>query len=165
MYSLLVSLASAMFIIERFIPYPVPGGKWGFSNFIVLFAAVNLGIGPAIIIGSLKSIIGSIFTGLIFTPTFFMGFLGVIAAAIVEGLFSKTKFLGYTGLSFLGMISNNIVQLYVGALLIKSTAIFSFLPIMLSLGAISAFANAYLAKKMEEVLNENNFSFKFTKKN
>lgn len=164
MYAVLISLASVMFIIERFIPYPVPGGKWGFSNFIVLFAAVNLGIIPAIIIGALKSIIGSIFSGLLFTPTFFMGFFGIIVAAIIEGAISKTKFLGYTGLSYIGMISNNFTQVYIGSLLIKSSAIFAFLPLMIFLGSISAIANAYLAKKMEEIVNENSFGFKFSKK-
>ncbi|MBO8139224.1 MAG: Gx transporter family protein [Thermosipho sp. (in: Bacteria)] len=164
-YSLLISIASVMFIIEKYIPYPVPAGKWGFSNFVVLFAAINLGIIPAVIIGALKSLIGSIFTGAIFTPTFFMGFFGIIVAAIVEGLLSKTKFLGYIGLSFLGMFFNNLTQVYIGSLLISSNAIFSFLPLMIILGTISSIANAYLAKKMEEVLYGNNFGFKFSKKN
>lgn len=154
-----------MFIIEKYIPYPVPAGKWGFSNFVVLFAAINMGIIPAIIIGTLKSLIGSLFTGTLFTPTFFMGFFGIIVAAIVQGLLSKTKFFGYVGLSFLGMFFNNLTQVYIGSLLISSNAIFSFFPIMIILGTISSIANAYLAKKMVEVLNENNFSFKFSKKN
>ncbi|MDK2885500.1 MAG: hypothetical protein PWP54_58 [Thermosipho sp. (in: thermotogales)] len=154
-----------MFIVEKYIPYPVPAGKWGFSNFVVLFAAINLGIIPAIIVGALKSIIGSIFTGTIFTPTFFMGFFGIIVAGLVEGALSKTKFFGYFGLSFLGMLFNNLTQVYVGSFLISSNAIFSFLPVMIVLGSISSIANAFLAKKMEEVLYENNFGIKFSKKN
>lgn len=164
-YSLLISLSSVMFIIEKFIPYPVPGGKWGFSNFVILYTVVNLGLKGGLIVGILKTLIGSLFSGTILTPPFFMGFFGIIAAAIFEWLFSKIKFLSYTTLSIIGMIINNITQVSVGVLLINSKALFSFLPIMLALGLISAIVNAYLAKKMEVIINESNFGIQISKKN
>ncbi|MBZ4650228.1 Gx transporter family protein [Thermosipho sp. (in: thermotogales)] len=163
-YSLLISISSVMFVVERFIPYPVPGGKWGFSNFVILYTVVNIGLRGGLLVGTLKTIIGSLFSGILFTPPFFMGFFGIISAATFEWIFSKTKFFSYTTLSIIGMISNNFVQVLVGSFLIKSRAIFSFLPLMIGLGLISAIINAYLAKKMEEIIDENNFGLKISKK-
>ncbi|QTA38839.1 Gx transporter family protein [Thermosipho ferrireducens] len=163
-YSFLISISSVMYVVETIIPYPVPGGKWGFSNFVVLFSAVNLGVIPAIVVATLKSLLGSLFTGTLFSPAFMMGFTGVLFAAILQGILARLFIFGYVGLSIGGMIVNNLVQLLIGSFLIKSSAIYAFLPVMMFLGTISAIANAYLAKKMEDVMNENSVSFWIPKK-
>ncbi|ABR30087.1 heptaprenyl diphosphate synthase [Thermosipho melanesiensis] len=157
-YALLISLSSVMFVIERYIPYPVPAGKWGFSNFVVLYTVLNFGLKGGLLVGVLKTIIGSIFTGTIFSPAFFMGFFGILSAIFIQWLISKLKFFGYSGISIIGMISNNTAQVFVGSIIINSNAIFSFLPIMVGLGLISAIINALLAKKMEEIFDGYNLS-------
>ncbi|MBT1248459.1 heptaprenyl diphosphate synthase [Thermosipho sp. 1223] len=156
-YALLVSISSVMFVIEKYIPYPVPAGKWGFSNFVILYTVLNIGFKGGVLVGTLKTLIGSIFTGTIFTPPFFMGFFGIIAAVIFQWLFSKLNFFGYIGVSVIGMIANNFTQVLVGSIIIRSNSIFSFLPLMIGLGIISAIINAILAQKMEEIFNESNF--------
>ncbi len=145
---MLIAVSSAVYVVESAVPYPVPVGRWGISNFVVLFTAVNWGLRSTIVVASAKSILGAVMTGRFLTPTFFMGFTGSVVAGFVEWLFSKMGF-GYMGLSIMGSVANNVVQVTVGSLLIKSLGIFSLLPIFLVFGGVSAVANAYLAKGFE----------------
>ncbi len=64
-----------------------------------------------------------------------------------RGLY-KMKF-GYIGMSLSGSIVNNVLQMFFGAMLIKSREIFLMLPLFLIMGSISAVANVYIAKAYE----------------
>ncbi|HOJ95083.1 MAG TPA: Gx transporter family protein [Fervidobacterium nodosum] len=144
-FGLFIAISSVVYVVEGIIPFPVPGGKWGFSNFIVLYLSYYSSLSDALLLAVSKSLLGSILSGTIFTPGFFMGFFGSIASAVVQSLVSKTKIFGITGISIIGMVANNITQFFVGSVLIGSKAIYSLLPIVLFFGSFSAIANAYLA--------------------
>ena len=145
---IMISLSSAIYVVESFIPFPLPIGRWGFSNSVVLFLATTSLKAPLTVAFG-KSIIGSLFTGRFMGPGFIMGLAGSVSAALIERLLFKLGF-GYLGTSIAGAALNNIVQMGVGALLIKSTYIFSLLPLFLLIGTISAVGNVYLAKTYEK---------------
>ncbi len=145
---ILISLSSAIYVLETFIPFPLPVGRWGFSNSLVLFSA-TLSMKSALVVSAGKSILGSLLSGRIMSPPFWMGFLGSIGAAIVERLLYETRF-GYIGMSLAGSAVNNVIQMAVGALIIKSYGIFSLLPLFLAIGSVSAVANVYMAKAYEK---------------
>ncbi len=144
---ILISLASAIYALESFIPFPLPAGRWGFSNSIVLFSA-TVSLKSALIVSAGKSILGSVIVGRIMSPTFWMGFFGSIGAALVERTLYKLGF-GYLGMSLAGSTVNNILQMLFGAVLIKSKGIFFLLPMFLMMGSISAVVNVYIAKAYE----------------
>ena len=144
---ILIALSSAIYALESFIPFPLPVGRWGFSNSLVLFSA-TLSLKSALIVSAGKSILGSISVGRIMSPTFWMGFFGSIGAAVVERALYRMKF-GYIGMSLSGSIVNNVVQMFFGAVMIKSKEIFLLLPLFLVMGSISAIANVYIAKAYE----------------
>ena len=148
-----IAAASGIYFLEGFIPFPLPVGRWGFSNSVVLFYAANFPLKLSLTVAAGKTLIGALFSGRIFSPPFFMGLFGSIAAALVETLLFKIK-LGYVGASLAGSAVNNTVQMLVGAILIKSHFIFSFLPLFIVVGSISALANAYIAKTFEKVWRE-----------
>jgi len=143
------ALATAMYVLESFIPFPLPVGRWGFSNSLVLYTATTSGR-DAILVAAGKTILGSIFSGRILSPTFWMGFFGSMAAAAVERLLFLLGF-GYLGSSIAGSAVNNTVQMIIGAIIIRSTSIFTLLPLFLGFGTVSAVANAYIAKAYERV--------------
>ena len=145
---ILISLSSAIYALESFVPFPLPVGRWGFSNSLVLFSA-TLSLKSALIVSAGKSILGSVIVGRIMSPTFWMGFLGAIGASVIERALYKLKF-GYLGMSLAGSTVNNVLQMLVGSLLIKSKEIFFLLPLFLVLGSISAVANVYIAKAYEK---------------
>lgn len=147
----MVAISSVVYVLESLIPFPVPGGKWGFSNFLVLYLSFFSGITDGIVLAISKSLLGSILSGTILTPGFFMGFLGSLASAIVQGVIARFNIFGLAGISILGMLVNNIVQFLVGSFLIGSSAIYVFLPLVIFLGTFSALANAYLANQTEKI--------------
>ena len=158
--SILTAFSSILYAVENFLPFPVPFGRWGFSNSVVLLVASEIGLLDALIVSSAKSIIGSLFSGRFLSPSFLTGFFGAISAAIVETLLAKLGF-GYLGLSFAGSFTNNLVQLIVISLLLGNTKTFLLLTVMVGLGLISASANAFIASKMGGILFENYSSFFF----
>lgn len=145
--SLMVAISSVLYVLEGLIPFPVPGGKWGLSNFLVLQLAYFGSLKGAVLLAFTKSIVGALISGSIFTPGFFMGFFGALVAAVVQRLVTLTGFFGILGVSLVGMASNNVVQFLVGGVLIRSPAIFSLLPVVMLLGSLSAIVNAYLAQR------------------
>ncbi|PLV60355.1 Gx transporter family protein [Thermotoga sp. KOL6] len=159
--SVLTALSSVLYTAENLLPFPVPFGRWGFSNSVVLFIASEIGFADALIVSSAKSIIGALFSGRFLSPSFLTGFFGAISAATIESLLARFGF-GYLGLSLSGASMNNFVQLIVISFILENTKAFSLLPVMMNLGLISATANAFIASKMGGILFENRASFFFT---
>lgn len=146
--SLFISLGIAVYVLENFIPFPFPNGRWGFSNFVVLLSVFLFGAKEGLVVAFGKSFVGSLLTGHFLDVVFFMSVLGSVSAAIVEATLLKTKIFGLLGVSIFGSVTNNVVQTFVGAVFIGSRAIFWLLPYMLVLGLPGAFANAYIAGKV-----------------
>ncbi|MCX7653682.1 MAG: Gx transporter family protein [Fervidobacterium sp.] len=150
-FGVFTALSSVVYVVEGLIPFPVPGGKWGFSNFLVLYFSYYENIADGVLLAVLKSLIGSVLSGTFLTPGFFMGFLGSLSAAFFQGLASKSHLFSIVGVSIIGMVTNNITQFLVGSVLIGSSAIYGLLPVVMLLGIFSAVANSYLAKQTNDI--------------
>lgn len=146
--SLFISLGMAVYVLESFIPFPFPNGKWGFSNFVVLLSIALFGVKEGLTVAIGKSLAGSLVTGHFLDIVFFMSIFGSTSAAVVESVAFKIKIFGLLGVSILGSVTNNVVQTFVGTLFVGSKALFWILPYMLVLGLPGAFANAYIVGKV-----------------
>lgn len=146
--ALLGAIGTVVYLIETLIPFPLPFGRWGFSNFTVLAAAVVFGTREAVSVALVKSLLGSIFTGTFLGPVFFMSFFGNLTAALAQGVAWKPRVFGIFGVSLIGSAINNVVQITVGRLILGSSAIFALLPYMFVLGSFGAFANALIVKRV-----------------
>jgi len=146
--SLFISLGIAIYVVESFIPFPFPNGKWGFSNFVVLLSIALFGAREGLLVAIGKSFVGSLVTGHFLDVAFFMSVLGSVSAALIEAVAFKTKVFGLVGVSILGSVTNNFVQTCVGVVFVGSKAIFWLFPYMMVLGLPGAFANAYIAGKV-----------------
>ncbi|WP_217671874.1 Gx transporter family protein [Marinitoga sp. 1138] len=148
--AILIALASAVYYVESLVPFPIPlpGARWGFSNFAVLYSIVeDKNLKNALYIAIFKSILGSLLSGKFLSPTFFMGFSGSVIATLIMYLALKTKKFGIIGISESGAIFNNITQVTFGWLfIIKSAGIYWYLPQMILIGTFSAIANAIVVK-------------------
>ncbi len=146
--SLFISLGIAVYVLESFVPFPFPNGKWGFSNFVVLISVAVFGVKDGLIVAVGKSLVGSLIIGHFLDVAFFMSVFGSISAALIEALIFKMNIFGLLGVSVFGSVTNNVVQTFVGAIFIGSRALFWILPYMVVLGLPGAFANAYIAGKV-----------------
>ncbi|HBT25764.1 MAG TPA: hypothetical protein DEA58_03615 [Pseudothermotoga sp.] len=41
--ALMISLGVVTYVLESVVPFPIPNGKWGFSNFVVLLSIFAFG--------------------------------------------------------------------------------------------------------------------------
>jgi len=71
----MVAISSVVYVLEGLIPFPVPGGKWGFSNFLVLYLSFFSGITNGLVLALSKSLLGSILSVPYSLPDFLWDFL------------------------------------------------------------------------------------------
>lgn len=140
--ALLVSIACVLQISESLIPHPIPGLRLGLANTITLIALVNLGFRYGLEVTILRTVLSSFIMGSFMSPTFILSFSGgVISTLIMAFLFWLARLnrrfsLSIIGISIVGALSHNIVQLYLAYfILVKHPGIFVFLP-WLCIGAV-----------------------------
>ncbi|MEN3008005.1 Gx transporter family protein [Pseudothermotoga sp.] len=162
--SSLASFGAVVYFLETFIPFPLPFGRWGLSNLVVLIAVTLFDWGTVLMVALLKSVLGSLITGRLFSVISLMSIAGSTASALVEVLVYRTFIFGLVGVSIVGSVVNNITQSIIGALLIKSWTFLVVLPQMLIFGVPGAILNAYLTERVVRRA-KNSFGFDITKKN
>lgn len=143
---LLVVLSATMYMMETFLPgfFLVPGFRWGFSNSIVLFCVIGGRYRDGIIVSALKSVLGSFFTGTLFSFPFLLGFGGVISGAVAMILARKTRLFGISGISIIGACVNNTVQLFLASIIVRSQQVMALMPYIILVGTVSAVVNAII---------------------
>jgi heptaprenyl diphosphate synthase len=140
--AILVSIASVLQICESFIPHPIPGLRLGLANMLTLVALVTLGFRAALEIAVLRTILSALIMGTFMSPTFILSFLAAVVSSLVMGMlywvsgFHRPYKLSLIGISILGALSHNMVQLCLAyLLLVRHRGIFVFAP-WLCIGAV-----------------------------
>ncbi len=136
--SLMTSLAIILSIVESVIPMPaaIPGIKPGLANIAALAAIVFWGSGEALLIMLVRTIITSFFTGHIFILAFSITG-GIMSILVMSLLYRKTRgAFSLTGISIAGSVMHNMGQISVASVIMKDTAVFSYLPVLMVSGVI-----------------------------
>ncbi len=117
--SIFTASAVVIYVIETFIPRPLPWLRFGFSNIIVLIALYLLGFKPALLVTGLKSILGALIVGNLFTPAFLFSISGgIVSLSIMALLLSLFPYLfSPLGISIWGAAAHNLTQLLIASLL------------------------------------------------
>lgn len=131
--AVLTALALGLSYMERFLPLelliPLPGIKLGLANVVTLFALFFLGVRDAIAILLARCFLGSLFagnlSGLIFSVS------GGLLAMLTMSLLKKSKRLSVYGISVGGAAAHNLGQIFAATAVMKTTAVFSYLPLLL----------------------------------
>ena len=143
---LLLALAIALNLAENLLPaLPMlpPGVKLGLSNVATIYCLFYLGAGEAVCIAGLKSAFVLITRGVTAgVLSFSGGILSVLVMMAARKLFRKR----YAFISIAGAITHNLGQLCAAALILKSAAVFYYLPVLLAAGAVMGFVTAALVK-------------------
>lgn len=145
-YGILSSLAILMGYVEYIIPSPVPipGIKLGLANVIVIIAMYFVGNKAAMSVSAIRVVISSLLFG------GFSGFLysisGAIASFIVMSLIKKIKYSGIIGVSILGGVFHNIAQIAVAALVLQTSGLVYYIPVLLVSGVITGIIIGLIAK-------------------
>lgn len=155
--------ATLCFILENFLPKPLPFFRIGLANVFVLLVLLQLGFRAAFVITLSKVVLGSLFSGLIFTPMIIFSLASSIVSLVAMNVALKLKFkFSLIGISVVGAVFHNLAQLFVAYFIfIKSPAIFSLLPLLLLIaiigGSITGIFAHLLNRKIDlrEILQKN----------
>ena len=140
LYGMMIALAFVFSYLERLIPLNIgiPGVKLGLGNIVVLLALYTIGTKGAFVI----SVIRILLTGFTFSGLFSMlySLAGGILSFLVMALLKKYNVFSTTGVSVCGGVSHNIGQLFVAMIVLESSNVWYYLPVLLVSGCLAGVA-------------------------
>ncbi len=160
---LLAGIAIGIYAIETLIPKPLPWLRLGLSNAVILFVLVVYGLKYGLLVSILRTMVGSLLTGMFLNPFFFFGLSGGIVSTCVMWVFyviGKRVF-SLVGISIIGALAHNMIQLFLAYLIyIKRAEVFYLLPVFILLsvitGIITGVSTIYLKKVFKFALTPSN---------
>ena len=143
-YGLLTALAIIFGYVEFLVPVNlgIPGTKLGIANIVVLFSLYLLGRKGAFLISMVRITISGLLFGGVFSMLYSLG--GGILSFAVMALLYKNRHLSSVGVSVAGGACHNIGQLVVAVLVANTPTLFSLLPWLVLVGAVTGAVNGLL---------------------
>ncbi len=157
---LLISLALVLSFIERFIPLnlivPLPGVKLGLANIVTMFALFYLDRSSTIFIIVIRCILASLLFGGMSSLLYSLAgaFFSLIAMTLLKKGFDRL--FSVAGISMGGAAAHNTGQLVMASLMMKDTAIFAYLPVLLLTGLATGLFIAFVSVHLFSIFEKTN---------
>lgn len=151
--SVLISLALIFSYIEMLIPFNfgVPGIKLGLSNLIIVIVIYRLGAGFALSVNLMRIFLSGLLFGGI-SPMIYSLAGGLASFAVMFILF-KIDLFSPVGVSMAGGVMHNAGQLTVAALIVETSKIYLYMPVLLisgmTTGILLGIISALLLKRLK----------------
>lgn len=153
--ALLTAVGIALFVVESFVPMPLPFLKIGFANISSVVAMLTLGIPQMFVVVVLRVIVGSMLVGSLFSPGFVLAFCGGVVSAAsmaIVRLADKSLF-SPVGISLIGSLTHVVTQFcLVLFLYVQSSAVLFLLPLLLLSGVIGGIVVGLIAGRILPLL-------------
>ncbi len=156
--ALLITFAVAVHTIEAAlpVPIPVPGAKLGLANIITLLTIVLYGYRSGLLVASLRSVLGSLFSGSFLGFGFYLSFGGAVLSCLAMGLMMRLYRKGKITLisvSIGGAVIFNIAQLALASTLVQNAVLFrGYLPFLLLLALPTGFFTGLVTMYLENAV-------------
>lgn len=150
---MLTSLSLILSYLEMLLPsfIPVPGIKLGLANIALVFALYTLPFSDTLFISLLRVFISSLLFGNVLSLLYSLS--GALISLLSMSLF-KTLKMNEEVVSTIGGVIHNTSQLAVAIVMVRSTALFYYLPFLVLSGAVTGFLigsiTSSLLKRMDE---------------
>jgi heptaprenyl diphosphate synthase len=157
--ALMTSLSCCLYLVEIFLPKPLPFMKLGLSNIFVLLLICSHYYKASLFVSFFKSVIGAFFSGLLFSPTFLLSLLGSVFACVFMIISHfGLKRLSIFGISIIGAFVHLLTQLFfVRLLIIKNNSIFNIYPVIAILSIITGFLTGLIAMYFKQFIDLRGF--------
>lgn len=145
--ALFTSLSVVLSILESFLPtfaFLPPGAKPGFSNVIVMFSALSLGVFQTLFIIFAKAFFAFLTRGAVAGAMSLAG--GLLSGFCMLFVFKKLQNIGCVGAGVLSALCHNIGQLLVSFITVGTTAVFGYAPILLVVSVITGVVTGTVLK-------------------
>mgnify|MGYP001486824530 CR=1 FL=1 len=153
--AVLVAVGIILWVFEELIPHPIPFVRLGLGNIVTLIALETLGFPSAFMVAALRTFLGALILGRLFSPNFWFSFSGGIVSVIVMAMFFRFRSLfSIVGVSIAGAFAHTLTQLIVAAMTFYSFRIvIQFLPLLgissVIAGIIIGFIASYVVNAIE----------------
>lgn len=151
--AMLVALGTAMYVVEGMliIPLPIPGVKPGLANIVTLLAIYLYGFREGLTVALLRVTLGSLIGGIFLSPGFLLALTGAACSTIIMALLVRqTRCFSMIGISMAGAVAHNTGQLLAACLLLQSTAVFYYFPVLLLTAIPTGFFTGFLLNSLLE---------------
>lgn len=133
--ALLIAMASVLHVVESWLPLPlpVPGIKLGLANIVSLTVIAMFGWRDAIYVAIVRVFLGALFGGIFLGPAFAMSISGALGSTVAMALVYHYWHPDFSlvGISIIGAVIHNMVQIVVAALLVSSVTLLWYLPYLI----------------------------------
>ncbi len=143
--ALLSALALIFGYIEFLIPISVaaPGIKLGIANIVIVVALYKLGVKWTLPINIVRVLLSALLFGSVFSALYSLA--GAILSFIVMALLQKTNKFSIAGVSMAGGVAHNLGQLFVACLVMKTSEVLYYYPVLLISGLATGIGIGILA--------------------
>ena len=144
--SVFTAASITLFVTESFFPISIPGIRLGLANIFILLALIFFGLKEALLIGILKSIIGSLIMARLLTPAFIFSISGTIASTFTMWLIIKSRLpFSLLGISIIGAETHIIIQLLIAtSIFLPGISFFYISPIYVLTSIITGSVTGFL---------------------
>ncbi len=137
---------------ETFMPIPIPGVKLGLANVAVLVALATGDVSGAVCVAFIKVLA----VGFLFGSPLTMAYSVVGTALALIGMvpLSRLKTMRLWMVSVVGALLHEVGQLLVAQVLLRTTAVWYALPVLLVAGCVTGAISGWFATQLAEALAE-----------
>ncbi len=155
--ALLAAVGIALFVIESYIPMPLPFLKIGLANISSVVALMLLGTTSMVSVVLLRVVVGSLFIGTFMSPAFLLALSAGVASAVAMAVVRKISgnLFSVVGLSLIGAVSHSITQLLiVRYVYVQNASVLHLLPLLLTSSLVGGLIVGYLSLRLLSALPE-----------
>ncbi|MDD3139770.1 MAG: Gx transporter family protein [Lachnospiraceae bacterium] len=147
-FGVFVALALIFSYIETLIPvhFAIPGIKLGLANLIIVIALYKIGWKEAFLLSVVRVILAGFLFGNMFSIVYSLA--GCTLSLLIMFLLKKKGGFSILGISIAGGVFHNVGQLVVAMIVLESTNLSYYLPVLLFAGIITGFIIGILANEV-----------------
>ena len=136
---LVLALALIAGYVENLVPVAVaiPGIKLGAANSVILILLYMVGVKEAFLVNISRVLLSGFLFGSMSSILFSLS--GAVLSLFVMTLIKKTDRFSINGVGMAGGVFHNIGQLAMAALVLETTAVCYYLPVLIITGSITGF--------------------------
>ena len=136
---LVLALALIAGYAENLVPVAVaiPGIKLGAANSVILILLYMVGVKEAFFVNISRALLSGFLFGSMSSILYSLS--GAVLSLLVMTLLKKTDRFSISGVSMAGGVFHNIGQLTMAALVLETTAVWYYLPVLIITGSITGF--------------------------
>lgn len=149
---MMIALAFILSYVESLVPIPlgIPGVKLGLSNIVVMFALYWFSTGTAFFIAIVRILLVGLTFGNLAGMLYSMA--GGLLSFVGMVLLKKTDWFSVYGVSLAGGVLHNIGQLLVAVLVLQTSLLAYYLPVLMISGLLAGLAVGFVSAVLIERL-------------